>query len=233
MILRLTNRLKTTLAAVVVAVFVLAVAVFGVAFPAHLLGHAGFSSVWVTDADGGLLREAAGPMQARARWVPLRGISPWMVKATIASEDSRFVWHPGVDPVAIVRAVTQDVWAMRVVSGASTLTQQTVRLLMPRRPGEGVLRQKLREAVWALRLERACSKDEILEQYLNRAPYGHNIVGVEAAAMLYLGKHAADLTLADAAWLAAVPRGPRMRPRRRCDGHGRGSELRQKARVTM
>jgi penicillin-binding protein 1C len=111
-----------------------------------------------------------------------------------------------VDPIAVLRAVYYNIQHKRVVSGASTLTQQTVKMVMPR--GRRGLREKSMEAVWALRLERALSKDEILEQYLNRAPYGHQRFGIEAAAHLYFGKSSARLSLAEATFIAGLPQAP-------------------------
>jgi penicillin-binding protein 1C len=127
-------------------------------------------------------------------------------------EDRRFRYHPGVDPVAVLRAAVTNVVAGRRVSGASTLTMQLARLLEPRPRS---LRGKLAEAWRALRLEATLSKPEIVTWYLNLAPYGGNLMGVEAAAQRYFGKSQADLSLAEATLLAGLPQSPsRFRPDR-------------------
>lgn len=137
--------------------------------------------------------------------VPIWAIAPSMSEATLAAEDRRFRAHPGVDPLAILRALGQNLWSGRRISGASTLTQQTIRLLDPR---PRTWRAKIVEAFRALQLEGMLSKDEILELYLNLAPYGGNVIGVEAAARRYFDKPARELTLGEAALLAGLPQRP-------------------------
>jgi len=144
--------------------------------------------------------------------VPLSEISPSLIKATIAAEDKRFYSHDGVDYPAVARAAWSNLWRGRTVSGASTLTMQTIRLLEPRRR---TLWAKLVEAFRARQLEGRRSKDEILAGYLNLAPYGGNLVGAEAASLAWFGKRARDLTIAEAALLAGLPQAPsRLRPDR-------------------
>ncbi|MEA3364446.1 MAG: penicillin-binding protein 1C [Candidatus Hydrogenedentes bacterium] len=136
---------------------------------------------------------------------PLAEVSPHLVHATLATEDQRFHMHPGVDSLAILRAAVSNVRGREVVSGASTLTMQVAkRGLPPTRSIPG----KLRQALAALRLERHISKDEILETYLNSAPYGLNLVGCEAASLRYFGKPARELNLSEAALLAGLPKAP-------------------------
>jgi len=125
--------------------------------------------------------------------------------AFIASEDRRFEWHLGVDPLAMLRAAASNLKAGRVVSGASTLTQQLARLLVPRRR---TLAGKAQEALWALRLTAHLSRDEILRAYLDRVSLGHDLVGVEAAAQAYFGRPARTLSTGQAAVLAAIARSP-------------------------
>lgn len=132
-------------------------------------------------------------------------ISPWLIRATIAAEDQRFHSHPGVDPLAVVRAALQNLRSGRVVSGASTLEMQVVKLAGLR---SSSVRGKLAQALGALRLARHVPKDDVLRAYLNRAPYGMNLVGCEAAARRYFGKSSAELTIAEAALLAGLPREP-------------------------
>ncbi len=144
--------------------------------------------------------------------VKLENIAPALRQATLAVEDKRFLKHRGVDPLALFRAVGQNLYYRRSVSGASTISMQTIRLLWqrPRR-----LSSKIVEAFRALQLERLRDKNAILELYLNLAPYGGNIVGVEAAARKYFGKSSGSLTLGEAALLAGLPQSPsRFDPRR-------------------
>ncbi|MCI5224724.1 MAG: penicillin-binding protein 1C, partial [Candidatus Electrothrix sp. AR4] len=105
-------------------------------------------------------------------------VDPEFIRLLLAYEDKRFWFHRGVDPLALGRALVQFITQGRVVSGASTITMQTVRLL---RPHPRTLSGKLFEMIQALRLERLLSKEDILETYLTLAPYGGNIEGIEAA----------------------------------------------------
>lgn len=131
--------------------------------------------------------------------------APHLVNATIAVEDQRFATHPGVDPLAVVRALGQNILGRRVVSGASTLTMQTVKLATGI---DGGLGQKAHQAWLALRLDRHAGKEAVLTAYLNRAPYGRNLTGAEAAARRYFGKPALELTLEEAALIAGLPKAP-------------------------
>ncbi|MDN5292980.1 MAG: penicillin-binding protein [Eubacteriales bacterium] len=138
--------------------------------------------------------------------VPLSRISPYLRQAVIATEDVRFYEHPGVDLKAIVRALWKNFRSGTVVEGGSTITQQLVKnsFLTP----EKSWKRKATEAVLALKLEREYSKDEILEMYLNRIYFGHGTYGVQAAAQFYFGKDAAQLNLAESAFLAGIPKNP-------------------------
>lgn len=135
---------------------------------------------------------------------PLDEISPRLVAATVAAEDQRFWSHPGVDPVAVARALVQNA-TRGVMSGASTLTMQVVKWAEQR---ERSMAAKATQAIQALRLEARVDKSKVLETYLNKAPYGLNLVGCEAAARRYFGKTARELTLPEAALLAALPKAP-------------------------
>ncbi len=173
------------------------------------------SGVQVLDCEGRVLRPFTGRGECWAFRAKLEDVSPRLVAATIAVEDQRFRSHCGADPLAVLRAVGQIVRHRRVVSGASTITMQVVRLVEPRRR---TLVSKAIEAFRALQLERLCTKDEILEHYLNLAPYGGNLVGAQAASLAYFGKHARDLSLPEAAVLAGLPQAPsRLRPDRHPD----------------
>ena len=162
-------------------------------------------SALVLDRNGGLISWRVDAVEAWRLPVPLERISPWMVKATVAAEDKRFWQHGGVDALAAARALRQNLTNGRRVSGASTLTMQCIRLVWPR-PRTYV--NKCIEVFRAVQFERAATKDEIIELYLNTAPYGGNVIGVEAAARRYFGKGAADLSLAEAALLAGIPQRP-------------------------
>ncbi len=138
--------------------------------------------------------------------LPLSSIPNILKKATIAVEDSRFYNHLGIDIAGITRAFIENVRAGRIVEGGSTITQQLAKtmFLTPQRK----LERKIKEIILAMRIERFFSKDEILELYLNQIYYGHGAYGVEAAAMAYFDKHVKDITLAEAAFIAGLPRAP-------------------------
>ena len=158
------------------------------------------------DRKGEVLRVVASAESGVQEWRGLEQISPYLVQATLASEDQRFYTHPGIDPLAVARAALRNWKAGRVMEGGSTLTQQLVRML-----GSGHDRgwaSKLAESYWALRLERSHSKQEILEAYLNLAPYGLQTCGIEAASELYFNKPARQLSLAQSSFLAVLPRAP-------------------------
>lgn len=166
-------------------------------------------SIVITDERGQMFR--AFPVEG-GRWrlaADLESIDPAFVSALIAVEDSRFYEHHGVDPMAVVRAGFNSLRAGEIVSGASTLTMQTARLLEPR--PERNLGSKLMEVLRALQLESRYSKDEILETYLTLTPYGGNLEGVTAASWAWFG-HAPDrLTPSQIALLIALPQAPEAR----------------------
>jgi penicillin-binding protein 1C len=162
-------------------------------------------SLRLEDRAGVLLREVLSDEGGRCRWVGLADISPSLLKATIAAEDRHFLTHSGVNPYAVVRAFVQNLRSRHVVSGASTITQQVVRNIYHFRR---TVFAKAREAWLAVRLEHTLSKAEILVQYLNRISYGNQALGIEAAARLYFDKPATDLSLAESALLAIIPRAP-------------------------
>jgi penicillin-binding protein 1C len=139
-------------------------------------------------------------------------VSPYYLDAVLTYEDRWFYQHPGVNPLALARATWQNLTGARVVSGGSTLSMQVARLLDPHsRTFHGKLRQLWRTA----QLEWHLSKEQILNLYLNRAPFGGTLQGVAAASWAYLGKSPAQLTHAEAALLAVLPQAPsRLRPDR-------------------
>jgi membrane peptidoglycan carboxypeptidase len=167
-----------------------------------------FASTLVYDRQGGLLTEVGDPNYGRRTAVTLEQISPYLVDATIATEDPNFYRHPGVDPVGIARALYYAIRERDFGSGpgGSTITQQLVKLafLSPER----TLSRKAKEAILAAEITRRYPKDTILQIYLNEINYGNLAYGIEAAAETYFGKHANDLTLAEAALLAGLPQAP-------------------------
>ena len=161
------------------------------------------------DRNGELLRAY---LTSEGRWrlpATREDVDPRYLEVLLAYEDKRFFAHRGVDPPAIARAAFQLVSQGRVVSGGSTLTMQVARLLEPRQRRS--LDAKIRQAVRAIQLERALSKDEILATYLTLAPYGGNLEGVRAASLAYFGREPRRLTLGQAALLVALPQAPEAR----------------------
>ncbi len=170
------------------------------------------ASLELLDRGGRPLRVRLGPGGLDCRPVALADAGEWTAKALVAVEDRRFFLHPGVDPLAVLRAAGQNLLGGRIVSGASTLSSQVIRMTDP---APRTVRTKIAEFVRALKMERLLGKEAILEQYLNRAPQGGNLVGVEAAARRYFGKAARDLSAAEAALLMGLPQSPaRYRPDR-------------------
>ena len=160
-------------------------------------------STTIVDVRG---RHAFTIFQEQRLHVPLAKMSPHLVQAVLASEDRRFYDHGGVDVIRIVGAGMNNLFEGQAEQGGSTITQQLARLtfLTP----DKTYRRKLQEVVVAARLERAFTKDEILELYLNKAYFGDGLYGVEAAALGYFGKHARDLDLAEAALIVGLVKSP-------------------------
>lgn len=156
------------------------------------------------DADGNQIGDHF--TSERRYWVTLDEISPFLKDAAIAVEDQDFYKHNGFDLKRIGGAVLADIKAGSKVQGASTITQQYARNLYLTH--EKSWTRKANEALYAYRLEVFYDKDEILEGYLNTVYYGHGMYGAEAASRFYFGKSAKDLTLAEAAMLAGIPKGP-------------------------
>ena len=164
-----------------------------------------------TDRHGQTLRTTPAPDGPWRLPLSEEDVPDCVVRCTLAAEDARFFRHPGVDPLATLRAAWQ--WARhgRVVSGASTITQQRVKLAHPR---PRTLRTKVVEAALALRLEREWDKQRILRSYLSCIDYGNQAEGLAAAARHYFGKAPRDLSWAEAALIAGLPQAPsRLNPR--------------------
>ncbi len=167
------------------------------------------SSVTIEDRNGKLLRAFT---VADGRWrlrVRQGDVDPRYISFLLAYEDKRFYQHDGVDPWAVLRAAWQVLRNRRIVSGGSTLTMQVARLLED--SGTGRWRPKLRQIRLALALERRISKRDILNLYLELAPFGGNIEGVRAASLTYFGKEPRRLTAAQSALLVALPQSPETR----------------------
>jgi penicillin-binding protein 1C len=173
--------------------------------PRELLARSPAPSLTISDRYGAALRVVPGRDGTRWRPVALADVSPRLVDAVLAAEDRRFFLHPGVDPLALARALAQDLHERRVVSGGSTVTMQLARILDPRPRS---LAAKLVQIALALRLEAALTKREILAEYLSRAPMGNRLIGFAAASEAYLGKPCRQLSPAEAALLASVPHAP-------------------------
>ena len=162
-------------------------------------------SVTVTDRTGEPLRVFTNRAGAWRLPATVEQVSPLFIDLLLAYEDRRFNDHPGVDPLAVLRAAGQNLTAGRVVSGASTLTMQVARLLEPR---PRTLRSKLIEMARAAQLEWRYDKPAILGMYLTLAPYGGNVEGIRAASLTLFGKPPTELTPAEAALLVALPQAP-------------------------
>ncbi len=154
-------------------------------------------------SDGSLVAEF---FHERRYVVPFEDIPPHVVKAFLAAEDSRFYEHPGVDIWGVLRAALANLKAGSIVQGGSTITQQVVKslLLSPERTWQ----RKIREAVLAYKIDKFLSKQEVLHLYLNQVYFGAGAYGVEAAAQVFFGKHVRDLTIAEAAMIAGLPKAP-------------------------
>lgn len=169
-----------------------------------------FVSSKIYASHGPLLYEAMDPHGGSRTYVPLDRISPYLIQATIATEDADFYRHPGFDPIAILKAIYRNLKAGETVSGASTIPQQLVRaLLLP--PEERFQRsawRKIKEVILAYEITRRYPRNTILEIYLNEIYYGNLAYGIEAAAETYFGTTAAELSLAQASFLAGLPQSP-------------------------
>jgi len=189
---------------------VLLILVLDLVFPPGIPWPGEGMAVTVVDREGSPLRVFPDDKGIWRYPVTLDEVSPLYIEALLAYEDRWFYRHPGVNPLAMARALADALRHGRIVSGGSTLTMQVARILHPhRRTIPGKIGQMLR----AFQLERRLTKEEILTLYINRAPFGGTVEGVQAAALTYLGKPALELTRAEAALLAVLPQAPsRYRP---------------------
>ena len=202
-----------------IVVALLAVALIALRLVPHepLQQRAAYSRAFYS-SDGALLRlTLSGDEQYRV-WVPLARIDPRLTEAVQLYEDRWFRWHPGVNPASLARGAWTT-WHGDARRGGSTLTMQLARRLY--RIDSRTLTGKAKQVAAAMWLEARYSKNEIIEAYLNLAPYGSNIEGVEAASLVYFGKRANDLLLPEALALAVIPQNPN---RRGTEVRGAGSE---------
>jgi 1A family penicillin-binding protein len=180
--------------------------------PATALESSDFApsqSMRILDRQGNLLTEAFDQTSieaGRRTYTPINRISPYLRQATIATEDANFYQHSGIDYYALARAVYYAVQEGDIVSGASTIPQQVVKMRFL--SAERSVMRKIKEAVLSAEISREYQKDKILEIYLNDLNYGNLAYGAEAAAQTYFNKDVADLTLGEAALLAGLPQAP-------------------------
>ncbi len=162
-------------------------------------------STIITDKNGEVINAFLTRDEKWRMKTELNEISPLLRKTIIAKEDKYFYYHPGINPLAIVRAAFKNIFRMKRTSGASTITMQVARALEPRKRNPG---SKIIEMFRAYQLEWKYSKDEILQMYLNLVPYGGNLEGVKAASLLYFSKNPDHLSLAEITALSIIPNRP-------------------------
>ncbi len=212
-ILKVINKLHTSKWTYIVGVFVALSLLFYV-FIAYFLPLPDLffynnqnSTTKIYDRNGVLLYEILQPEEGKKSFIPLDQLPKHIVNATIASEDINYYEHGGVDVYSLMRAVYLNLRNQQIVSGGSTITQQLVRNILGVQQ-KRTYDQKLKEAIYALRLSKIYSKDEILELYFNKIYYGNISYGVESASLNYFNKHVYDLDLAESALLAGIPQSP-------------------------
>jgi penicillin-binding protein 1C len=183
-------------------VVIICLFIFNWCFPLKV--NVNYSQI-VTDDNGKVIHAFLNRDDKWRMMTELDEISPVLRKSLIYKEDKYFYYHPGINPVAIVRAAFNNTMHLQKTSGASTITMQVARMLYPKKR---TYVNKITEMFHALQLEMKFSKDEILQLYLNLAPYGGNIEGVKAASLLYYGRMPSFLSLAQAVTLTIIPNRP-------------------------
>jgi membrane peptidoglycan carboxypeptidase len=178
------------------------------------LARTGSAGTRIFDRNGSLLYEFVDPLSGLKNPVPLSEISPWLIYATVSTEDASFYDNPGVNIKGLLRAALENLTpfgpGFLKGSGGSSITQQLVKnvYIPPEERTERSLGRKLKEVILAIELKRRYTDDQILEWYLNQVYYGNFANGAEAAAWRYFGKPARELDLAEAAMLAGIPSAP-------------------------
>lgn len=168
-----------------------------------------FETTYILDRNGNILYEIVDPNAGKRTYVPLERISPYLIAATIATEDKEYYNHPGFDLIALTRALYSNYTSGEIVSGASTITQQLARLLLLTEERYDVTyERKAREIILSAEITRRYTKEQVLELYLNEIFYGNLSYGVEAASATYFNTTAADLNLWQSAFLAGIPQAP-------------------------
>ncbi|MCK5898555.1 MAG: transglycosylase domain-containing protein, partial [Methylococcales bacterium] len=191
--------------AIITLIFIIAIALLDSLFPLRLTASEQQYAQIIVAEDGTPLRAFADKKGIWRYPIGIKQVSPLYIEALLTYEDRWFWQHIGVNPFALIRATAQYFQHGRIISGGSTLTMQVVRLIKPqKRTVSGKLTQILR----ALQLEWHYNKTEILNYYLNHAPFGGTLEGVQAASYIYLGKSALELSHAEAALLAVLPQAP-------------------------
>ena len=161
------------------------------------------------DSEGRLFHVRLSPDSEWQIPIPLDEMGRWLPLVAVNAEDGRFYRHFGIDLLAMSRALWQDLTRQRIVSGASTITSQVIRMAVSEREGrKRTPATKVREFIMALKLERELSKAQILEAYLNLAPFGGNIRGVQAASLMYFGKKASQISPGEACLMIGMLKGP-------------------------
>jgi penicillin-binding protein 1C len=206
------HRIPTRKGIVIVAV--VSLVLLALAFKERLWPKPGLSSSYSSsiafyDEKDRLLRLTTASDERFRLWVPLRKISPVLIEATLFQEDRWFRWHPGINPVALLRGGWRTYVSRGRRQGGSTLSMQLARLHW--RIDSRSLHGKMTQILRAFQLEMLYSKDEIIEAYLNLVPYGRNIEGVAAASLAYFGQRPDQLTLPGALTLAVIPQSPAKR----------------------
>jgi penicillin-binding protein 1C len=209
------KRLRRVLLGLLAFGFVVEVAILITPLPKDLTDGIQPSTEFL-DREGRPLRLMLAEEERFSRSVALDEVSSALVDATLSAEDKRFRHHPGIDPLATARALSQMVASGEVSSGASTISQQLIKLASPR---PRTLSSKFREIWIALKLEQSWSKDRILTEYLNRLEYGNLRTGIASASRFYFGKPPSDLSASEAAFLAGLPKAPgRLNPHSNLEG---------------
>jgi len=200
---------------VVISVVLLMLFILDLIYPVTLTANRQQFAKVITAEEGTPLRSFADKQGIWRYPVKLNEVSPLYIEALINYEDRWFWSHPGINPLSIARAVIQNISNNRIVSGGSTLTMQVARLISPHTRS---ISGKIKQIAIACQLEWHYSKEQILTYYLNHAPFGGTIEGIQAASYTYLGKSAVELSHAEAALFAVLPQAPsRNRPDRHPD----------------
>jgi penicillin-binding protein 1C len=197
---KIADRVKK--AAIVLGIMMLLLVALDLALPFR--PHIDYSTQ-VTAADGTVVHAFLSRDEKWRLYAQTGEITPLLRKTLIYKEDRYFYFHPGVNPVAMLRAAVNNVFTGKRTSGASTITMQVVRLLQPERR---TYFNKLKESFRAIQLEMHFSKEEILQMYLNLVPYGGNIEGIKSASLIYFGKPPRLLSLAEITALTIIPNRP-------------------------